>query len=98
MKSDFTTNGKAVTPNATGEPRGYCKVPKPLTNVVNRTWECFHQDIKVRGRTVGTASFTVWHETHLNLNSVKWTTTPTSLPATVWAAPWRSSPATSKTA
>ncbi|MFF4846080.1 NucA/NucB deoxyribonuclease domain-containing protein [Streptomyces collinus] len=77
VKSDFTTNGKAVTPNATGEPRGYCKVPKPLTNVVNRTWECFHQDIKVqvkvRGRTVGTASFTVWHETHLNLKSVKWT-------------------------
>ncbi|MFD9513758.1 NucA/NucB deoxyribonuclease domain-containing protein [Streptomyces mirabilis] len=77
-KSDFAAGNsktKAVTPQA-GAPAGYCKQPNPMTTAVNRTMDCYHMPIKIdvkrNGRTVGTASFTVWHEIHLNLKSVKW--------------------------
>ncbi|MFF4963169.1 NucA/NucB deoxyribonuclease domain-containing protein [Streptomyces sp. NPDC001222] len=77
-KSDFsatTSKPGMVTPQA-GEPAGYCKLPNPMTTAVNRTMDCYHMPIKVNvkrnGRTVGTASFTVWHEVHLNLKRVKW--------------------------
>ncbi|WP_316763689.1 NucA/NucB deoxyribonuclease domain-containing protein [Streptomyces herbicida] len=78
VKSDFTADTfktNAATPRA-GEPAGYCKYPNPYTTAVNRTMNCYHMPIKVNvkrnGRTVGTASFTVWHEIHLNLKRVKW--------------------------
>ncbi|WP_432171809.1 NucA/NucB deoxyribonuclease domain-containing protein [Streptomyces sp. 1222.5] len=78
VRSDFTADtAKAVTPQTSGAPAGYCKVPKPMTNVVNRTMDCYNMPIKLNvrknGRTVGTASFTVWHEIHLNLKSYHWT-------------------------
>ncbi|MFJ9154376.1 hypothetical protein ACIRP7_41505 [Streptomyces sp. NPDC102270] len=78
-KSDFSADNlkarAAVTPQA-GEPAGYRKQPNPMTTAVNRTMDCYHMPITVRvkknGRTVGTAKFTVWHEIHLNLKSIKW--------------------------
>lgn len=87
--SDFTADFKteAVTPQAAGKPAGYCKQPNPMTTAVNRTMDCYHMDIKVdvkrNGRLVGSASFTSWHEIHLNLKKVKWSEKITVSKATI---------------
>ncbi|RAG86182.1 hypothetical protein DN069_07860 [Streptacidiphilus pinicola] len=73
-----------------GAPAGFCVVPKTLTNTVNRTMDCAIEDVTVvalrNGVPEGTAKFSVYHETHLNLAGVKWSEKVTVGPAAIVGA------------